>query len=157
MFNRIIVRKAASACPTAADVSAAEEKLRTRFPKDYAEYITRFGEGVLGGDFVRIYPPRRILAELEDWRARIDQYWFWDEGRSVLTKDAASRAIVIGDTTVGDELIFHPGSPDRILVLPRESESIFVAGDGLEQAIEWLCTSGELSEPFDERDFEGFA
>ncbi|OMG75099.1 SMI1/KNR4 family protein [Burkholderia ubonensis] len=83
MFSRIIVRKAASACPAAADVSAAEEKLRTRFPKDYAEYITRFGEGVLGGDFVRIYPPRRILAELEDWRARIDQYWFWDRiGRS---------------------------------------------------------------------------
>ncbi|KVN39476.1 hypothetical protein [Burkholderia ubonensis] len=83
--------------------------------------------------------------------------WFRDAGRSVLTKDAASRTIVIGDTTVGDELIFHPDLPDRVLVPPRECESIFVAEDGLEQVIEWLSTLGELGEPFDERDFEGFA
>ncbi|MXN74044.1 hypothetical protein GR157_04730 [Burkholderia sp. 4701] len=87
MFNRIIVCKAASACSTSAEVGEAEEKLRTRFPRGYAEYVTRYGEGVLGGDFVRIYPPRRILAELEGWRARIDHYWFW---RNVLTKDAAT-------------------------------------------------------------------
>ncbi|MNQ89351.1 hypothetical protein D3C85_1046570 [compost metagenome] len=56
----------------------------------------------------------------------------------------------------GDELIIHPGDPERIYVLPRHSEAALVAGHGLVAAIEWLCSSNVLTEAFIERDFEPF-
>ena len=141
------------------EVDAAEAQLGIRFPTGYREFITRFGEGVLGGSYVRIYPPRRILSgpnSLAEWRRRIDEYWSWGEGRDVLTKEQALQSVLIGDTLDGDELIVHPDNPERVYVLPRESENIFVAGDGLPAAIAWLCESGALTEPFTERNFEPF-
>jgi hypothetical protein len=154
MFERFVVKQAAASLPTPDDVENLRAKLGTRFPAGYEEFITRFGEGVLGGAYIRIYPPSRILLELTDWRARIDECWFWDEGSHVLPKAEALKSIVLGDTLDGDELIFHPDRPDNIYVLPRNSESIFFAGNGMAQAIEWLCTSGKLTEPFKERNFE---
>ena len=53
---------------TQADVDALEAKLWIRFPEGYREYVTRLGEGVLGGTMVRIYPPWRIEKELSRWR-----------------------------------------------------------------------------------------
>jgi hypothetical protein len=156
MFERIVVKQAAASLPTQKDVEELQSKLGAPLPAEYGEFITRFGEGVLGGAYIRIYPPSRIISELADWRTRIDQYWFWDEGSEVLSKAEALKSIVLGDTVVGDELIFHPDRPDQIYVLPRDSESIFLAGDGLAEAIEWLCTSGQLTEPFKERYFEAF-
>jgi hypothetical protein len=90
-----------------------------------------------------VYPPRRIQSgenNLAEWRQRIDQYWFWDDGREVLTKERALQSVIIGDTLDGDELIAHPSNPERVYVLPRNSEDIYVAGDGLSAAIEWLET-----------------
>jgi hypothetical protein len=142
-----------------AEVDAAEAQLATRFPTGYREYVTRFGEGVLGGSYVRIYPPRRILSDennLAEWRQRIDEYWFWDDGREVLRKEQALLSVIIGDTLEGDELIVHRSNPERICVLPRNSEDVYVAGDGLPAAIECLCGSGTLTEAFSERNFEPF-
>jgi hypothetical protein len=141
------------------EVDAAEAQLGIRFPFGYREYVTQFGEGVLGGSWLRIYPPRRILAgknNLAEWRQRIDKYWFWDDGRDVLTKEQALQSVIIGDTLDGDELIVHPDHTDRVYVLPRNSEKIYLAGDGLPAAIEWLCCSGTLAEPNMERNFEPF-
>jgi len=56
----------------------------------------------------------------------------------------------------GDELVFHPSRRDRLFVLPRESEKILEAGEDLLAAVEWMCSSGKLVEPFDERNFEPF-
>ncbi len=140
-----------------AEVDAAEAQLGIRFPSGYREYVTQFGEGVLGGSYVRIYPPRRILSganNVAEWRRRIDEYWFW--GGGVLTKEQALESVLIGDTAEGDELIVHPDNPERVYVLPRDSEDIYLAGDGLPAAIEWLCSSGTLTEPFAERNFEPF-
>jgi hypothetical protein len=142
-----------------AEVDAAEAQLGIRFPTGYREFVTRFGEGVLGGSYVRIYPPRRILSGencLAEWRQRIAAYWFWDGGRDVLTKQQALESVIIGDTADGDELIVHPDNPERVYVLPRDSDDIHVAGDGLPAAIEWLCGSGTLTQPFTERNFEPF-
>src|SRR5215813_13021365 len=111
-----------------AEVDAAEAQIGIRFPSGYREYVSRFGEGVLGGTYVRIYPPRRILNgdnNLGEWRQRIDKYWFWDDGTDVLTKAQALESVIIGDTLDGDELIVHPGNPERIYVLPRQSEKIY--------------------------------
>ena len=138
------------------EVDAAEQQLGVSFPDGYREYVTTFGEGVLGGVFIRIYPPHRILRELKMWRERIDQFWLWDEGKETLTKAEALNSVVIGDTLNGDELVVRPEQPDRILVLPRYSYDVLVAGDGLPNAIEWLCNSGKLVEPFSDRELEPF-
>jgi len=141
---------------TAADVADAESQLWITFPKGYREYVTTLGEGVLGGSFVRVYPPRRILHELAGWRDRVRKHWFWDKGRKLLPKERALEAVILGDTAGGDELVFHPGKPDRLFVLPREAEKVFEAGSDLLAAVEWMCDSGKLTKRFTERNFEPF-
>ncbi len=137
-----------------ADVDAAEIVLAIQFPVGYREYVTRFGDGVLGGCYIRIYPPERILAEEAQYRERIGRYWFWGEDQTVLTQQQALKSIMIGDTVDGDQLVILPSNPERIFVLPRNRERIYMAGDGLLDAISWLCDSGTLTEPFKEREFE---
>jgi hypothetical protein len=137
-------------------VNQLETKLGIVFPQGYREYVTTLGEGVLGGTFVRVYPPWRITRELREWRKRIKQYWFWDQGKAVLTKKRATESIIIADTLNGDELIFHPEEVDRLLVLPRHYQDIFEAGSDLLEAVEWMCSSGKLTRPFKTRNFEPF-
>jgi len=159
MFDNITVIGSPLVLSTPAEVDAAEAHLDIRFPTGYRDYVTKFGEGVLGGSYIRIYPPHRILGgsnNLLQWRQRISAYWFWDLGRDVLTKEEALQSVIIGDTLGGDELIVHPSNPERVLVLPRNRDEIYVAGDGLPEAMEWLCGSGALTEAFDERNFEPF-
>jgi hypothetical protein len=138
------------------DVDALEAELWVTLPTGYKEYMTNLGEGIFGGSLVRIYPPWRIRDELASWRRRINKYWFWDEGRKILPKERAAECIVIGDTMSGDELVFHPSRPNTLFVLPRHQESIFVAGSDIFSAVEWMCGSGQLSEPFAQREFEPF-
>ncbi len=88
--------------------------------------------------------------------ARIKKYWFWDEGKELLPKERALECVVLGDTLNGDELVFHPGRPDRLFVLPHESENIFDPGRDVLEAVEWICASGQLVEPFAERQFEPY-
>ena len=141
-----------------ADVDAAERELGVRVPAGYREFITRFGEGLLAG-YVRVYPPYQILEgdnNVTEWRKRIDEYWFWDEGKEILTKQKALECVIIADTMDGDELVAHPSEPNRLYVLPRYEETIYLAGEGLLPAIEWLLTSGILTDPIDDRRFEPF-
>lgn len=144
---------------TTVDVDSAESQLGIRFPIGYREFVTTLGEGVLGGGYIRVYPPKRILGGLNnvsEWRERIREYWFWDDGVDLLPESKALECYIIGDTMDGDELIFHPSQPDRIFVLPRHYEHIPFVDGGLLAALHWLCTSGESTEAFDERDFEPF-
>jgi hypothetical protein len=144
---------------TEGEVARMEAQLATTFPAGYREYVTRLGQGVLGGSYIRIYPPWMILdgeMNVAEWRRRIDEYWFWDDGSDVLSKARALECIIVGDTLNGDELIFHPAAPDVLYVLPRDQENVYRIGQGLFAAIDWLCTSGQLTEPFEERDFEPF-
>jgi hypothetical protein len=155
-LNDIHVAKKPLVRVSAKEVDDLAKRLWITFPSDYREYITKFGEGTLGGSLIRIYPPWRIERELADWRRRVNKYWFWDAGRDVLPKDRALECILIGDTTNGDEIIFHPTRPQTIFILPRDSEDIFEIRGDLLAAIEWTCTSGKLVEPFDDRDFEPY-
>jgi predicted DNA-binding WGR domain protein len=136
------------------EVDALEEKLGITMPQGYREYVKTLGEGILGGTFVRVYGPGTIAKELVPWRKRIKQYWFWDQGSAVLTKQRAVESVIVGDTLQGDELIFHAEEPDRLLVLPRHKDKIFVAGSTLLEAVEWLCGSGTLTRRFKEREFQ---
>ncbi|MGL6072524.1 MAG: SMI1/KNR4 family protein [Fimbriiglobus sp.] len=159
MFDNIVVVGGPLILSSVKEVHVAENQLGICFPTGYREYVMRFGEGVLGGSYLRIYPPRRILTgdnNLTEWRKRIQEFWFWHDGAEVLTKEQALESVIIGDTLDGDELVVHPTHAERIYVLPRNSEGIHIAGDGLPAAIEWLCNSGTLTEPFSERHFEPY-
>jgi hypothetical protein len=134
------------------DVVALESQLWLNFPDGYKEYVTKLGEGVLGG-FVRIYPPWRIQTELEEWRLRIKKFWFWDKGHKILPKERALECVIIGDTVIGDEIVFHPTRPERLYIMPRGGEKIFDVGNDLWTTIEWICCSGTLVEVIKERDF----
>jgi hypothetical protein len=118
--------------------------------------VTILGEGVLGGSFVRVYPPWRVLIELTERRDRIRKFWFWEKGEKTLPKERALESVIVADTVNGDELIFHPGKPDRLFVLPVEKDQIFEAGSDLLAAVEWMCASGKLTKRFTERNFEPF-
>lgn len=62
MFEKVTVVGGPLVLSPPAEVNAPEAQLGIRFPSGYREYVTQFGEGVLGGSYVRIYPPRRILS-----------------------------------------------------------------------------------------------
>ncbi|MEZ0181036.1 SMI1/KNR4 family protein [Flavobacterium oncorhynchi] len=135
------------------EILACEKTLNIAFDEDYKEYVLVYGSGILGGTYVRIFLPETIILTLEDWRNRITEYWFWDEGKEVLTKDQVLNSIRIGDTFDGDEIILYE---DEYFVLPRYSEMIYKTGNTLEETITWLCSSGILTEAFSEREFEPF-
>jgi hypothetical protein len=140
-------------------VQGAEAALNTQFPSGYAEFVTRYGRGVLGG-LVRIYTPDSLINgpnNVREWRARIDEYWFWDASADLLPKARALECIVVADTVGGDELAFHPSEPNRLLVFPHDFDEIYVAGTtGLEAAVDWFFTSGVLDEPFEDDSFEPY-
>jgi hypothetical protein len=135
------------------DILACEKTLNITFDEDYKEYVLKYGSGILGGTYVRIYLPETIILTLEEWKNRITEYWFWDEGKEVLSKDEVLNSIRIGDTYDGDEIILYKG---EYYILPIHSEMIYKAGKTLEETITWLCSSGILTEAFTEREFEPF-
>lgn len=135
------------------DILACEKTLSVAFDEDYKEYVQKYGSGILGGTYVRVYLPETIILTLEEWKNRITEYWFWDEGKEVLTKEEVLNSIRIGDTFDGDEIILLNS---QYYILPRYSEMIYKAGNTLEETIAWLCSSGILTEAFSEREFEPF-
>lgn len=138
--------------PTLRELADLERTVERGMPDGYRQFMLQLGEGILGGTYVRVYSPWRIRNELQSWRDRVREYWFWQG----MTKDRALECILVGDTVDGDELIFHPSDPNDIWVLPRHSEQAMRSGRGLWQALEWLCSSGALTEPFAERQFHAF-
>lgn len=142
-----------------AEVTAAEGHFNTRFPTGYREFITRYGRGILGG-FMRVATPADLLNgpnNVREWRARIDEYWFWDGSADLLPKAKALECIVIADTVGGDEFVFHPSQPDRIYVLAHDFDEIYLASEsGIEAAADWLFTAGVLDEPFGDDSFEPY-
>lgn len=128
---------------TAADVDRAESRLGCSFPSGYREYVSTFGLGTYTG-LIRIYMPDNILAELSEWRLRLQEYYFWDVGADALGKKEVLQCVVLGDTLNGDEFIFHPDRLEALYVLPRDDEQIYLAGATLDEAIDWLCISRTL-------------
>ncbi|MFH7016492.1 SMI1/KNR4 family protein [Flavobacterium sp. FlaQc-47] len=136
-----------------AEILACEKTLNIVFDQDYKEYVLTYGSGILGGTYVRIFLPETIILTLQEWKDRITEYWFWDEGAAILRKEEVLNSIRIGDTFDGDEIIFLK---NEYFILPRNSEMIYKTGNTLEETITWLCSSGILTEAFSEREFEPF-
>ena len=91
--------------------------------------------------------PGQIVAVRADWRARLHEFWFWDNPESAVGQDHVLGAVPVADTHVGDELWFHPDDPDTAIVLPRDSDRSYAVGSGLDGAIDWVFSSGVLLEP----------
>jgi len=125
------------------EVNAAEAALGVRFPDGYREYVKELGYGTYNV-FLRVYLPSRLLRERRQWRDRIREYWFWDEGPLLLTQARALECIVLADTMNGDDLIYHPSDPATLYVLPRHKERVFRAGTDLYSAVKWMLGSGKL-------------
>lgn len=87
---------------------------------------------------------------------RWKEHYFWEPGDTDMDQQRVLEAILLGDTTAGDKLIFHPQRPDTIYVLPHEEEEIYQAGANLEATIDWLCHSGTLTEPLSFDYFESW-
>lgn len=126
-----------------ADVAALDELLGGRTPAGYREYVTELGDGVCSG-YVRVYPPARVLAEYETVQDRVQDFFFWDAGAAVATRDDLATAVIVADTLGGDEVFVHPDT-DRVLVLPREESGIYAFPNDLRVVLDWLLTSGTLT------------
>ncbi|MCC9041971.1 SMI1/KNR4 family protein [Myroides sp. M-43] len=137
--------------PSIEDINKCEQVLNFSFEEDYKTYILQYGKGILGGTYIRIYLPHHILTNQVEWLARVKDYYFWEEGKDILTKEQVFESICIGDTLDGDEIIFYH---ENYYVLPRQEENIYLLGDNLHDAVEWLCSKGILTEIFTEREFE---
>lgn len=135
------------------EILACEKTLNIVFDQDYKEYVLKYGSGILGGTYVRMYLPETIIMTNEDWKSRITEYWFWDEGKEILTKEEVLNSVRVGDTFDGDEIILLK---NEYFILPRHSEMIYKLGNTLEETITWLCSSGILTDAFSEREFEPF-
>jgi len=135
-------------------VDRAEQTLGCSFPPGYREYITRLGPGVLGGAFVRVHPPSRVVKDLPDFRERISECWLWDDGHPQLPEERILESIRIAETMNGAELIFHPSDPTRLYCLARGGPDVHAAGRHLLEAVDWLCSAGVITRAFIERNFE---
>ncbi|MDR0195587.1 MAG: SMI1/KNR4 family protein [Myroides sp.] len=137
--------------PTSEDINNCEQQLDFTFEEDYKSFMLQYGTGILGGTYIRIYSPTRITKGQSEWLERVTQYYFWEDGEDILTKEQVLQAICIGDTLDGDEIIFYQ---NQYYILPRYEENIYSTGNNLYDTIEWLCTAGILTEAFVEREFE---
>lgn len=128
---------------SAAEVAQAAASLGIEWPRGYADFITATGEGTVS-TWVRVYPPDRIVAEVDEFRERLREYWRWDGTDSVVTKEAAKELVPIADTIEGDEVALLPGA-SRLILLPRHEEVARELPGDLDQVLVWLCRSGELT------------
>jgi hypothetical protein len=122
---------------TVQDVSYSESRLWLTFPRGYAEFVTRFGEGTVASK-LRVFSPSKIEKELDPWRKRVTEHWLWGEkSRGVLPKERGVECVLLGDTLDAD-VVFHPGRPDRIFVLAKNGEKIDDAGHSVEDLLSFV-------------------
>ena len=123
-IDGVEIRGRALVLASDAEVDSMQDELGVEFPDGYRAYITRLGEGSLN-DFVRVLPPWRILAELEEHRGMMAAYWFWESGKVPFGQEQAMESIPIADTMDGDAIAFHPTDRRQIIILPRNDERLY--------------------------------
>ena len=85
--------------------------------------------------------PSEILSGYKEYQQSLDEYWFWEMGEDILSKEKAIESIRIGYTIDNDVIIFHPSNSREIFVLPRNDDMLYKIGSNLYEAIDWLCVS----------------
>jgi hypothetical protein len=137
------------------EIERLEKTLGMPLPKGYAEYMSRLG---IGGycNLLRVYPPQRVLKEHESVRQRWDEYYFWEEGEDVLTKEEVLKCIIFADTMDGDEIIAHPEIHDRLFILPRDDDAIYWIPGSFDAPLEWHGQGGLVMREPEFRYFESW-
>lgn len=123
--------------------ASLEAAIGAPLPEGYVAYVTRFGESC-DSTFLRVYPPDRVLRERDEWRRRIDTYWFWSTSEDGFDQDAAYESYVLADTLSGDEIVWHPKRPSAFYVLPRNGDEVIAREMSFEAALAWASSSGDL-------------
>lgn len=129
------------------DVDRLENVLDIRFPDGYREFVTTLGQGDYC-NFIRVDLPKTIEQE---WRSRqefLNEYFFWEMGEEILSKEKVIESIQIAGTIDGDVMIFHPSNREMIYVLPRNDDMLYEIGSNLYEAIDWLCVSHSTATGF---------
>ncbi|GAA4288614.1 hypothetical protein GCM10022262_29740 [Georgenia daeguensis] len=127
------------------DVDAVEHLIGATFPDGYREFVTTLGSGQYNAGYVHVLMPRSILAQYEElqWTWRENAH-FWQDS-ALLSAEDLGRAIVLARTVDGDELVFHGRKPRELYVVPRHADEIYLAGENLQEALEWVENSGVLA------------
>lgn len=134
---------------TEADIAVCEDALGVKLENSLRGLMLQYGAGAIAWA-VRVNTPRQIAAEQQKWRARIECYWFWDEGADVLSKEQALQSVCVADTFNGDEIVYWNGG---YYVLPRDFETVFAVGSSFAEAVHWLITSGVIYEAVPENEW----
>lgn len=129
------------------DVKKCEQQIGHQFEQNYLDWITQFGSGIFGGTYVRLYSPDEIAQTHFERIERYQEYYFWEDGAAVLSKEQVLQSICVGDTFSGDELIYVNG---EYYILPRDEEIIYAVGKKCIQAIEWQLIHNISNEPDEE-------
>jgi hypothetical protein len=127
------------------EIDALVEQLGMPLPQGYREYMTTLGVGDYC-DFIRVYPPERILKEHEETRRRRDQHYFWEKGHDVLSKEQVLECVIFADSIGSDEIIAHPRVPDRLYVLPRHDDDIYWVPGSFFDPMTWHSSKGIAEE-----------
>jgi hypothetical protein len=83
------------------DVSGFEIEICSNLPPDYIQFISQFGEGIIG-DYIRIFPLAKLCQATDDWKEGGN---FWAE-QEFFNKCAKDETLIVGDALDGD-LIFY--------------------------------------------------
>jgi hypothetical protein len=140
------------------EVRAVESAARFSFPEGYREYVTTLGRGQYC-NYIRIHMPAEILSGYREYQTFLAEYWFWDLGNEIISKERAIESVNIGDTVDGDVILFHPSNSNELFVLPRNDDTSHRIGANLYDAIDWLCVyrhnphSGSVGETHERRYF----
>jgi hypothetical protein len=129
---------------SATGIAEAESALGIRLPKGYVRFVRRVGGGSLG-HFVSVYPVGVLPRTAQEWRTRVQDYWFWDTTEAGADRDSLQqRGVVLASSFDGDELCFDPADPESLFVLPRNADVVRRVGPGFLAALRWML-SGELN------------
>jgi hypothetical protein len=118
------------------EIDLLEKHFHMPVPDGYREFMTTLGVG-LYCDFVRVYPPLRILMQCEELRHLWSENFSWIAGERVLSRDEVVQSVIVGDTIDGDQIIGCPKYPGRVFVLSRHDDTICVMDEGLFEPLLW--------------------
>jgi hypothetical protein len=116
------------------ELESVETQLGFTFPEAYRNFVTTLGSGETEFS-LRVFSPRSILDDhLPEVRDRLSEFWFWDQSPDILTQNQAVECVPFFDSSLGDDILFHPSNLNRWFILGHGAEKVVVV-----QSFQELC------------------
>ena len=122
-----------------AELAKLERAIGSPLPPGYREYVTTLGRGEFCGE-LWVFDPDYIIEHFRERRGGWTRNFFWKEG-DILRADVVE-SIICAYTYNGDDLVFCPRRPDRLVALPRHEDEIVQIERGLHDPLA-CCLFGE--------------